>query len=37
MGPSGSAHSLTSTVRAPRLSMTSTVAPLGIGSVDQAR
>ena len=36
-GPSGSAHSLTSTVRAPRLSMTSTDAPLGIGSVDQAR
>jgi hypothetical protein len=35
--PSGSAHSMTSTARAPRESMTSTVAPCGKGVSDQAR
>src|SRR5262249_20454236 len=35
-GPSGSVHSLTSTVLEPRSSMTRTVVPLGNGSTDQA-
>src|SRR5262249_60350293 len=36
-GCKGSTQALTSTDRVPRLLMTSTVAPRGIGSADQAR
>ena len=37
LSPSTSSHSMTSTARAPRDSMTRTVAPLGSGFSDQAR
>jgi hypothetical protein len=37
MSPSTSSHSMTSTARAPRDSITRTVAPLGSGFSDQAR
>jgi len=37
LSPSTSSHSMTSTARAPRESMTRTVAPLGSGFSDQAR
>jgi len=37
LSPSASSHSMTSTARAPRDSMTRTVAPLGSGFSDQAR
>jgi hypothetical protein len=37
LSSSGSSHSTTSTARAPRDSMTRTVAPLGSGFSDQAR
>src|SRR5580704_4214826 len=37
LSPSTSSHSMTSTVRAPRDSMTRTVAPLGSGLSDQAK
>ena len=37
LSPIVSSHSTTSTARAPRDSMTRTVAPLGSGSADQAR
>jgi hypothetical protein len=37
LSPSASSHSMTSTARAPRDSITKTVAPLGSGLSDQAR
>jgi hypothetical protein len=37
LSPSASSHSMTSTARSPRESMTRTVEPLGSGLSDQAR